>query len=77
MPRPAHFYGKPKVDKNNDGIDDKFVRKYNFKPEPVTGPYYIDKIKKKAKTLRLNTSVRIGGVMKINTINTVLMSKKN
>ena len=46
MPRPAHFYGKPKLDENNDGIDDKFVRKYNFKPEPVTGPYYIDKIKK-------------------------------
>lgn len=46
MPRPAHFYGNPKVDENNDGIEDKFVRKYNFKPEPVTGPYYIDKIKK-------------------------------
>ncbi len=46
MPRPEHFYGKPKVDKNNDGIDDKFVRRYNFKPEPVTGPYYIDRIKK-------------------------------
>ncbi|MGR6860945.1 extracellular solute-binding protein [Aliivibrio salmonicida] len=46
MPRPKHFYGEPKVDENNDGIDDKFVRKYNFKPEPVTGPYYIDKIKK-------------------------------
>lgn len=46
MPRPAHFYGKPKVDKNGDGVEDKFVRKYNFKPEPVTGPYYVDKIKK-------------------------------
>ncbi|MGF1901869.1 extracellular solute-binding protein [Aliivibrio sifiae] len=46
MPRPKHFYGEPQIDANNDGIDDKFVRKYNFKPEPVTGPYYIDKIKK-------------------------------
>ena len=46
MPRPEHFYGKPKLDKNSDGIDDKFVRKYNFKPEPTTGAYYIDKIKK-------------------------------
>ncbi len=45
-PRPAHFYANPKVDKNGDGIDDNFVRRYNFKPEPVTGPYYVDKIKK-------------------------------
>ncbi len=46
QPRPAHFYAKPKNDKNGDGIADDFVRRYNFKPEPVTGPYFVDKIDK-------------------------------
>lgn len=45
QPRPAHFY-QPKDDKNNDGIDDNFVRRYNFKAEPSAGPYYLDKVKK-------------------------------
>ncbi|OAN13972.1 diguanylate cyclase [Photobacterium jeanii] len=45
QPRPAHFYAV-KVDNNNDGIDDKFIRRFNFKPEPSAGPYYVDKIKK-------------------------------
>lgn len=45
QPRPAHFY-KPKTDKNNDGVDDNFVRRYNFKAEPSSGPYYVDKVKK-------------------------------
>ncbi|WP_413284382.1 extracellular solute-binding protein [Vibrio sp. MA40-2] len=44
-PRPKHFY-KPDVDKNGDGIDDNFVRKYNFKAEPTTWAYAIDKVKK-------------------------------
>jgi microcin C transport system substrate-binding protein len=44
-PRPAHFY-KPSVDKNGDGIDDNFVRKYNFKAEPTTWAYKLDKVKK-------------------------------
>ncbi|MFC1507632.1 extracellular solute-binding protein [Pseudomonadota bacterium] len=45
QPRPAHFY-KPKTDKNSDGVDDNFVRRYNFKAEPSSGPYYVDKVKK-------------------------------
>ena len=45
QPRPAHFY-KPKIDKNSDGVDDNFVRLYNFKAEPSSGPYYVDKVKK-------------------------------
>ncbi|KKC98534.1 extracellular solute-binding protein [Photobacterium halotolerans] len=45
QPRPAHFY-QPKVDKNKDGVEDNFVRYYNFKAEPSAGPYYIDDIKK-------------------------------
>lgn len=44
-PRPKHFY-IPSVDKNEDGIDDNFVRKYNFKAEPTTWAYAIDKVKK-------------------------------
>ena len=44
-PKPKHFY-KPSTDKNNDGIDDNFVRKYNFKIEPTTWAYSIDKVKK-------------------------------
>ncbi|HIF9482808.1 extracellular solute-binding protein [Photobacterium damselae] len=52
QPRPKHFY-KVKTDKNSDGIDDNYVRRYNFKPEPVTGPYYLDKVKKgKSVTFR-------------------------
>ncbi|KLV08538.1 diguanylate cyclase [Photobacterium aquae] len=45
QPRPEHFF-KVGKDENNDGIDDNFVRKYNFKAEPTTGPYYLDKVKK-------------------------------
>ncbi|MGF1684314.1 extracellular solute-binding protein [Photobacterium minamisatsumaniensis] len=45
QPRPEHFF-KPAKDENNDGIDDNFVRKYNFKAEPTTSAYYMDKIKK-------------------------------
>ena len=44
-PRPKHFY-KPDTDKNGDGVDDNFVRKYNFKAEPTTWAYAIDKVKK-------------------------------
>ncbi|AJR07666.1 ABC transporter substrate-binding protein [Photobacterium gaetbulicola] len=52
QPRPEHFF-KPKKDANNDGIDDDFVRRYNFKSEPTTGPYYMDKVKKgKSVTFR-------------------------
>jgi len=45
QPRPKHFF-KSITDKNKDGMPDNFVRKYNFKPEPTTAAYYIDKIKK-------------------------------
>ncbi|ELP5729745.1 ABC transporter substrate-binding protein [Vibrio vulnificus] len=45
-PRPAHFYANPSKDENGDGIDDNFVRKYNFKSEPTTNAYYLDDIKK-------------------------------
>ncbi|CAE6882085.1 ABC-type oligopeptide transport system [Vibrio sp. B1REV9] len=45
-PRPAHFYANPSKDENGDGIDDNFVRKYNFKSEPTTFAYYLDKVKK-------------------------------
>ncbi|PSV50956.1 extracellular solute-binding protein [Photobacterium sp. GB-1] len=45
QPRPAHYFVSVK-DENNDGMDDNFVRKYNFKTEPTTGPYYVDKVKK-------------------------------
>ncbi len=44
-PRPKHFY-KPDVDKNGDGVDDNFVKKYNFKAEPTTWAYAMDKVKK-------------------------------
>ncbi|WP_375753803.1 extracellular solute-binding protein [Vibrio sp. HN007] len=44
-PRPKHFY-KPGKDENGDGIDDNFVRKYNFKAEPTTWAYKLDKTKK-------------------------------
>ncbi|CCN71913.1 extracellular solute-binding protein [Vibrio nigripulchritudo] len=44
-PRPEHFY-KPSKDENGDGVDDNFVRKYNFKGEPTTYAYYLDKVKK-------------------------------
>ncbi|MBD1556562.1 ABC transporter substrate-binding protein [Vibrio sp. S9_S30] len=44
-PRPEHFY-KPSKDENGDGIDDDFVRKYNFKSEPTTYAYYLDKVEK-------------------------------
>ena len=44
-PRPKHFY-KPDVDKNGDGIDDNFVRKYNFKAEPTTWAYAMSTVKK-------------------------------
>ncbi|CAH0534204.1 hypothetical protein VST7929_02117 [Vibrio stylophorae] len=45
-PRPAHFYANPKNDVNQDGVEDNYVRRFNFKPEPVTGPYRIAKIRK-------------------------------
>lgn len=52
-PIPAHFYASPKKDANGDGIADDFVRRYNFKPEPTSGPYYIDDIDKgKAVTFK-------------------------
>ncbi|WED23004.1 extracellular solute-binding protein [Vibrio sp. JC009] len=44
-PRPKHFY-KPDTDKNGDGVDDNFVRKYNFKAEPTIWAYKLDKVKK-------------------------------
>lgn len=45
QPRPKHHFKKI-TDKNSDGMDDNFVRKYNFKVEPTTSPYYIDSAKK-------------------------------
>ena len=45
-PIPAHFYAHPRKDENGDGIADDFVRRYNFKPEPTVGPYYINDIDK-------------------------------
>ncbi|MGF1715708.1 ABC transporter substrate-binding protein [Photobacterium chitinilyticum] len=45
QPRPEHFF-KPDKDTNNDGIDDNFVRKYNFKSEPTAGAYFLDNVKK-------------------------------
>ncbi|MFZ6044261.1 ABC transporter substrate-binding protein, partial [Vibrio natriegens] len=44
-PRPEHFY-KPNQDANQDGVDDNFVRLYNFKPEPTLGAYHVGDIKK-------------------------------
>lgn len=44
-PRPEHFH-LPKTDKNNDGVDDNYVRRFNFKPEPTVGAYYVGKVKK-------------------------------
>lgn len=38
LPKPAHFYPK--------GITKDFVKRYNWKAEPVTGPYKVSKIKK-------------------------------
>lgn len=38
MPKPAHFYP--------DGLPKDFVRRYNWKAEPVTGPYRVGKIRK-------------------------------
>ncbi|WP_087025191.1 extracellular solute-binding protein [Thaumasiovibrio subtropicus] len=37
-PRPAHYYP--------EGIPSDWVRRYNWKNEPVTGPYHVSKIKK-------------------------------
>jgi microcin C transport system substrate-binding protein len=45
QPRPAHFYS-PVNDKNKDGIDDDFIQRFNFKAEPSSGAYAIDKVKK-------------------------------
>lgn len=45
QPRPEHFY-QGSVDDNGDGMDDNFVRKFNFKSEPTAGPYYLDNVKK-------------------------------
>ena len=44
-PRAEHFL-KPKTDKNNDGVDDNYVRRFNFKPEPTLGAYHVGKIRK-------------------------------
>lgn len=44
-PRPEHFH-TPKVDENNDGVDDNYVRRFNFKPEPTLGAYHVGKVKK-------------------------------
>ncbi|HDZ9177765.1 extracellular solute-binding protein [Vibrio cholerae] len=46
VPRPEHFYANPKKDENKDGIDDDFVRRYNFEGEPTTNAYYLDEVKK-------------------------------
>ncbi|HGS5163410.1 TPA: extracellular solute-binding protein [Vibrio harveyi] len=45
QPRPQHYFADIN-DQNGDGMDDNFVRKYNFKAEPTTSPYYISKINK-------------------------------
>ncbi|BFN33802.1 extracellular solute-binding protein [Vibrio harveyi] len=45
QPRPQHYFANIN-DQNGDGMDDNFVRKYNFKAEPTTSPYYISKINK-------------------------------
>lgn len=37
-PRPKHFY--------EGVIPEDFVKRYNWKPEPTTGPYHVGKIKK-------------------------------
>ena len=52
QPHAKHFF-KSITDKNNDGMPDNFVRKYNFKPEPTTGAYYVGKVKK-GKSITLN-----------------------
>ncbi|MGR5266173.1 extracellular solute-binding protein [Vibrio astriarenae] len=46
QPRPEHFYADPKKDDNNDGMDDNFVRRFNFKAEPTTWAYYMSDVKK-------------------------------
>ncbi|WP_394151259.1 extracellular solute-binding protein [Vibrio maritimus] len=46
QPRPEHFFADSKNDKNGDGIDDNFVRKFNFKAEPTTWAYYMSDVKK-------------------------------
>ncbi|MEZ8399535.1 extracellular solute-binding protein [Vibrio splendidus] len=45
QPRPKHHFVDIN-DGNKDGMDDNFVRKYNFKSEPTTSPYYISKVNK-------------------------------
>lgn len=45
QPRPKHYFTNIN-DENGDGMDDNFVRKYNFKAEPTTSPYYIEKVNK-------------------------------
>ncbi|EAQ65783.1 ABC-type dipeptide transport system, periplasmic component [Marinomonas sp. MED121] len=37
-PRPKHFYP--------DGLPENFIKRYNWKAEPVTGPYILGKVKK-------------------------------
>ncbi|MGF1687959.1 extracellular solute-binding protein [Photobacterium japonica] len=44
-PRPAHFY-QPTKDENNDGVDDNYVRRFNFKAEPTLGAYHVGKVRK-------------------------------
>lgn len=38
VPRPKHFY--------RGEIPEDFVKRYNWKPEPTTGPYHVGKVKK-------------------------------
>ena len=44
-PRPKHFYP--------DGLPKDFVKRYNWKAEPVTGPYVLGKVKK-GKSIEFN-----------------------
>ncbi|PSW02674.1 extracellular solute-binding protein [Photobacterium lipolyticum] len=44
MPKPTHFYA--------NGIPKDFVKRYNWKAEPVTGPYKVGKVRK-GKSIQL------------------------
>ncbi|RXJ72004.1 ABC transporter substrate-binding protein [Veronia nyctiphanis] len=51
-PVPKHFY-KPSKDENGDGVDDNFVKRFNYKAAPLPGPYYLASEKKgKSVTLK-------------------------
>lgn len=64
QPRPEHFFADAKNDKNGDGIDDNFVRKFNFKLSQRLGPITCLTLRK-VKASRSNMSVRTGGGMRI------------